>query len=695
MLNDALKEEIQTAYTALLDQQNFRPRQCQKNMIAEIARTLGSVNEEPNKICVIEAGTGTGKTIAYALAAIPIAKHLKKKIVLATATVALQEQIVFQDFPSIKQYSGLDFSFAMAKGRRRYLCLSRLDLALQDSGVTSKSLTLFGESTTDDDFGYIYQDMIDQLSRGNWDGDRDNWPDEIDPLAWSRVSTDHAQCTQRQCSHYDNCYFYRARESIHRADCIVTNQDLVLADLMMGGGAVLPVPEETIYIFDECHHLPDKAGNHFSYSLALYATRGWLLQLPTLLDMVMEDIASPNGERFAALPDKVDEAVRSLDIVAKELMLLRDDADITDDGWRWRFEHGRVPDQLGQTAVSLAIAIRRLVELFESIEPTIENTLENRSGLERETAEQWLAVVSATSDRLRAAAALLENYAASEHDPPYARWIRFLSAVQREGMEIQLNSHPVSVAKEMSKRLWERCAGAVLTSATISVGGDFSVYQAKTGIDADQSFISLPSPFRFQEQATLVIPPMDNDPSNAELHTLELAAIIPRRLVDEQSAMVLFTSWRQMLRVYEDLDEKFQRRVLKQGDLAKQEILKRHRELVDDGGTSCIFGLASFAEGVDLPGNYCRHVIIAKLPFSVPDDPVEATLSEWIESRGGNPFYDLMLPNAALRVIQAAGRLLRTETDSGTVTILDRRLLTKSYGKVILNALPPFRREFH
>ena len=150
-----------------------------------------------------------------------------------------------------------------------------------------------------------------------------------------------------------------------------------------------------------------------------------------------------------------------------------------------------------------------------------------------------------------------------------------------------------------------------------------------------------------------------------------------------------------MLRVYEDLDEKFQRRVLKQGDLAKQEILKRHRELVDDGGTSCIFGLASFAEGVDLPGNYCRHVIIAKLPFSVPDDPVEATLSEWIESRGGNPFYDLMLPNAALRVIQAAGRLLRTETDSGTVTILDRRLLTKSYGKVILNALPPFRHEFH
>ncbi len=150
-----------------------------------------------------------------------------------------------------------------------------------------------------------------------------------------------------------------------------------------------------------------------------------------------------------------------------------------------------------------------------------------------------------------------------------------------------------------------------------------------------------------------------------------------------------------MLRVLDDVDEDFRKRVLVQGDLAKHEILTRHRKRIDDNESSCIFGLASFAEGVDLPGDYCRHVVIAKLPFSVPDDPVDATLSEWIESRGGNSFYDLMLPNAALRVVQAAGRLLRTETDSGSVSILDRRLLTKPYGKLLINALPPFRREFH
>ena len=147
MLNDALKEEIQTAYSGLLEQQNFRPRQCQKTMIAEIARTLAPVNDEPNRICVVEAGTGTGKTIAYALASIPIARQLKKKIVVATATVALQEQIVYQDLPAIRLHSGLDFSFALAKGRRRYLCLSRLDLALQESGATSQSFALFNDDT--------------------------------------------------------------------------------------------------------------------------------------------------------------------------------------------------------------------------------------------------------------------------------------------------------------------------------------------------------------------------------------------------------------------------------------------------------------------------------------------------------------------------------------------------------------------
>lgn len=698
MLNDSLKEEIQTAYSHLLEQKGYKPRRCQKSMIAEIARTLGGVTEEPGQICVVEAGTGTGKTMAYAVAAIPIAKQLKKKIVIATATVALQEQIVYQDLPDIRTHSGLDFSFTLAKGRRRYLCLSRLDLALQESGSANQTLSFFedglpGSSSRSDDS--LYQEMINGLGHGNWDGDRDNWPEEIDPVAWSRVSTDHAQCTQRQCSHYENCYFYRARENVHRVDCIVTNQDLLLADLMMGGGAVLPDPEDTIYIVDECHHLPEKAGNHFSHTLSVYGTRSWLLGLPASLETAAGHIPAIPQDLVKAFERQVEAVAGMLEDAGAMLQPFRDEADVIDEGWRYRFSEGRVTPELADLSRLLAGGFSKLNEYPERLVPVIEKTLEDTAPADRDQVEFWLSMVSAMVDRLIAATALWRNYGEVSLDPPYARWLKFSQGGQIEGMELQLSSHPVSVADELNERLWSRCAGAVLTSATISVGGDFSAYRRKTGIDGSQAFVSLPSPFRFQEQAVLRVPMMNTDPGDADAHTEELGSVLPGLLEEDRGALVLFTSWRQMLRVYDDLDPDFRDRVLMQGELSKQEILKRHRQRVDDGGFSCIFGLASFAEGVDLPGVYCCHVVIAKLPFSVPDDPVDATLSEWVVQRGGNAFYDLMLPNAALRVVQAAGRLLRTETDSGTVSLLDRRVLSKPYGRIILDALPPFRRELH
>jgi ATP-dependent DNA helicase DinG len=296
MLNDTLKEEIQTAYSRLLDEKGYRARHCQKTMIAEIARTLGELPEAEHNVCVVEAGTGTGKTLAYAVSAIPIAKQQKKKVVIATATVALQEQIVYQDLPDIRTHADLDFSFALAKGRRRYLCLARLDMALQDSPNQSLALFSDADASGGSEFdSHLYERMLNALGHGEWDGDRDSWPDEVEAPSWARISTDHSQCTGRQCSHYENCYFYKARESIHRVDCIVTNQDLVLSDLMMGGGAVLPEPADTIYIFDEGHHLPEKAGNHFAHTLAIYGTRNWLLQVPTTMKLAVAELPERAG----------------------------------------------------------------------------------------------------------------------------------------------------------------------------------------------------------------------------------------------------------------------------------------------------------------------------------------------------------------------------------------------------------------
>jgi ATP-dependent DNA helicase DinG len=168
---------------------------------------------------------------------------------------------------------------------------------------------------------------------------------------------------------------------------------------------------------------------------------------------------------------------------------------------------------------------------------------------------------------------------------------------------------------------------------------------------------------------------------------------LPRLLDAREGSLVLFSSRRQMLEVFQGIDGGLRELVLMQGDYSKQEILRRHREAIDAGGGSVIFGLASFAEGVDLPGDYCRHVVIAKIPFAVPDSPLEAALAEWVEAQGRNAFMEISVPDAALRLVQASGRLLRTEQDSGRVTLMDRRILTRRYGRAILDSLPPYRRE--
>ena len=213
----------------------------------------------------------------------------------------------------------------------------------------------------------------------------------------------------------------------------------------------------------------------------------------------------------------------------------------------------------------------------------------------------------------------------------------------------------------------------------------------RAGTPNDATYTVVPSPFNY-EAGELIVPAMSSEPNNADAHTEELIELIPEILAEDKGGLVLFSSRRQMENVFEGLPLKWQRIVLCQNDYSKQELLRRHKEQIDKGEQSVLFGLASFAEGVDLPGDYCSHVVIAKIPFSVPDQPVESALSEWIEMRGGNPFMDISVPDASLRLVQASGRLLRTESDRGKVTLLDRRIVSKRYGRALLDSLPPFRR---
>ncbi len=695
-LSEQLKTEIQEAYTRLLDAKGYKARYCQKLMIAEIARTLGGIETDedgqrlsPVNSCVVEAGTGTGKTIAYAIAALPVAKAAGKKLVISTATVALQEQVTYQDLPDIRKHANLDVTFALAKGRRRYLCLARLDQTLQQTEELDQSFALFADEEGDLDRS-LYQTMLDRLGRGEWNGDRDDWPDELRNQTWTPISTDHSRCTGRQCSHYDNCIFYRAREQIHRVDCIVANHDLVLADLMMGGGAVLPALEDTIYIFDEGHHLPDKATNHFSSFLQLHSTQQWLEQLPASVHQLEAGVA---GIVSKSVSGDVERSIVDTMALLNEMRLLVQDFEEDASGGdrpTFRFQMGIIPQEIRDLSVQLAHRFEQLSGLFTGIKDNLDGHFQDDRGTDEE--EYFLAMVSGISTRMEASVRLWMLFSKSDSTDraPNARWLVF---VPEETLEIQFHVSPISVSDVLQELLWERSFGVVVTSATLSVGGDFSRFKNRSGIHPDSQFVTLPSPFNFQEQGVLRIPAMSMDPSEPDAHTTEIASMIPELVRNERASLVLFTSWRQLLGVMSLLDEEFSTRVLRQGVLTRSEIMRTHRERIDQGESSCIFGLASFAEGIDLPGEYCNHVVICKIPFAVPDDPVGATLAEWIESQGGNSFEEVMLPDAALRMVQACGRLLRTESDYGSVTILDRRLVTKRYGSRLQNALPPFRRE--
>ncbi len=704
MLSDTLKDSIREAYKGIVESKSLSPRWGQRQMIAEIANTLARALPDQagtagSPFCVIEAGTGTGKTIAYAVAGIPMAQAMGKRFVVATATVALQEQFVFKDLPDIRLHSGLDFSFALAKGRRRYVCLSKLDKLLA-SDRADNTLALYPDEMAPDDREAGQQEylaMVDALGRGEWDGDRDNWPQALEEPLWFAVTTDHNQCSGRKCPNISQCSFFKARENLQNADVIVANHDLVLADLALGGGAILPAPEDSIYVFDEGHHLPDKALNHFAGFCRLHTTIQWLQESKKLIGQGAATLAAFDDLQamLERLPGELDELVNAHQVAEQQVASLFDGADLGEgnDDVVLRLEHGLVPESLQSVSRTLGELFSLLITDLARLEKRLQDAMEGEvAGFDRGEAETWHLHVGAMLGRAENTAALWQQYAVSGEgeDPPTARWITLLQTGGQYGFDLRCS--PILATNILRDVLWERACAVVVTSATLTALSSFERFILRSGVPEDSNFKVVASPFDYAG-ATFRVPPMDCDPSDSEAHTAALVAQLPELLAESPGSLVLFSSRRQMLDVYAGLAGTLGERLLMQGDYSKQEILRRHREAIDAGNESIIFGLASFAEGVDLPGDYCTQVVIAKIPFAVPDSPLEAALSEWVEQQGRNPFMEISVPDAALRLVQAAGRLLRTESDSGTVTLMDRRVVSRRYGRAILDSLPPFRRQ--
>lgn len=705
MISDQVKRDIQSYYSQFLQNRNLKPRYGQKLMIAEIAKTFSSIelddegkrtSEQP-PLCVIEAGTGTGKTIAYLVAVLPIAKALDKQVVIATATVALQEQIMFKDIPELQANTEMDFSCLLAKGRGRYLCLSKLENLLKLNSSQEAMLDLYGLELEDPSQldKQLYQDMQAALADKSWQGDRDDWPETLDNQQWRAVSVEHGQCSGNRCSNYKNCYFFKSRQMLQQSDCIIANQDLVLADLSLGGGAILPPPADVIYIFDEAHHLPVKGLSHFSHFVQLRSSLNWLDQSKKLFVRLQQQA----GFELKALFEKADAAALEARHKLNEAFLLfeqfySEQTQTDSKQSQYTFDKGVIDAELREMCGILYLCFSQFSQVLDKILTRIRQCMENQGGeIDSALAESWYPGLGSIQTRCEASLMLWFNYANQDTEQalPQARWLSFTH--NQDQLEISLSCSPILAAEALTEKLWDECFAAVLTSATLSALNSFDFLSMRTGLPEGSHFCRIGSPFKFSEAGVLFIPEKGFDGGDSSVHTQAIIACLPDLLAADKGALVLFSSRRQMLEVLEGLNADFRNEILSQDDYPKQQLITLHKAAIDKGERSIIFGLASMSEGIDLPDAYCTHVVIAKLPFPVPDDPIDVTLGQWLKDQGLNPFTEIAIPETAMKLVQASGRLLRSETDSGKISILDERLLNRRYGAAILEALPPYRRE--
>jgi len=709
MLSAEHKALIQDSYRNFTAREGFRPRYGQRLMIAEIAKYLGSISKNSEGLrksdpatCVVEAGTGTGKTLGYCIASLPMAIAQDKKLVISTATTALQDQILSKDLPELAKHSGIEFSYALAKGRGRYVCLSKLEQRIESFSADENTATIpLFLLDQDDEEGLSEEQLQSFLTRyasGAWDGDRDTLEDQIEQRAWSQLTADNQQCSNRRCSYFSSCPYYEARNRWDEADVLVANHDLILADLALGGGVILPAPEQSVYVFDEAHHLPDKALNHFMVSSGLKACENWLKSLTKSLAEMLPAIhaghfVASNIEQLSPVAIALQQ---KLDLFYQNLVtgLQWDHEDGANES-RYRFQDGIIDEALREQAYNIKLDFASLCRLLDEIRSELNKSVDEKSdcGLDKEEAEQWFPVVGSHFNRADGHYALWQFYAKElkDGDAPDARW-----ATMREyenGAEVYLFGSPLSAGGLLNAALWKKAYGAVLTSATLTALGRFDHLKYKAGLPEPSVYHRVPSPFDFATAGVLRVPAMTSLPNHAQAHTDEIIDKLEDLIGEHKAVLMLFSSRKQMNDVFFGVDRTLREHILTQDDMGKQELLQTHKKRIDQGKTSILFGLASLAEGIDLPGDYLTHVLIAKIPFAVPNDPLEQAIAEWIESQGRNPFMEISVPEASLRLIQACGRLIRTEKDHGQITILDQRLISKRYGKLLLDALPPYRRQ--
>ena len=679
----------------------FRSRAGQREMAQHIASKLSSVtlgeHPEPDKaITVIQAGTGVGKSAAYLATTVAMALSLKTRVVISTATVALQEQLMTKDLPALAAVLESPFVFALAKGRGRYVCKLKLERLAGPGAQDGGDLFEADEDTPPPRAAYarqlqgedpeerrmkLYESLADALASGHWDGDRDQLAAQPEGRDWSAVAAERHTCTARHCPRFQQCSYYNARTKLAEAQVIVANHDLVLASL---GMKALPELDKCLVVFDEGHHLPAVALDQFASSMDLSGLR-WLDKLPKVLHEVSEKIQVELAQDVATLSQQLKAALHDLGRLVMDLL------NVTSSGYDavHRFKNGVLPDALTDPmtliqghAAGLSKALEALgaeVKLRAREDPTQAVSCSLLYAKLGQMAPKLGSVVNTSSLLL-------------VHGPqPLAKWLK--SDTSSGLVFLTAHACPIVPGDLLRQSLWSQVRGAVVTSASLTSCGSFDYFLQEAGLvnNPHVSTLAVASPFNYKTQGELIVVETAADPKNAEAYTLEMVGELLSDLSQiEHGALVLFTSRVQMKAALDALGTTLQECVLVQGQMARGRLLATHQARVEAGLPSVIFGLQSFGEGLDLPGQLCETVFIAKLPFSPPSDPVEEARSEWLKSVGRDPFSELVVPATGIKLLQWTGRAIRTEDDHATVICYDRRLLRQSYGRRMLQGLPPY-----
>ena len=686
-LTEDVKTAIRDAYAKLqANTPGFSTRRSQSQMIGVVSRALGT-----GGVGVVEAPTGVGKSLGYLTAGVPIALASKKKLVVSTGTVALQSQLVERDIPNFLKATGLQATVALAKGRTRDLC-TRNAAEAQGEGAQD---SMFGEEVLlhDRPLAPIEMDMAGKLvrefSEGRWNGDLDNAPENVSPGLRMRITTPASGCAGRRCAYSAQCPVLRARSEVRDAQIVVTNHALLLSALSIGesdnGQPLIAPPGDMLLVLDEGHHIGNVAIDQGAASLPLddMARRTGRLQI-----IIAAAYRAVDKDKIGnLLPNE------AIEVAARVSKLLKAFANGIAQVWTpatdereplWRAANGRLPEAWKQPVEELADETRSLLNWATAATSLVAKAKPEDAGHERLQRSLGMA-----QEMIQQQYDLWAGWRREDKDgqPPMARWI----TLSRDGEHV-LHCSPVSAAAVLRKLLWDEVDSVLMTSATLTGGGDFQSLAIDNGIPEEAEMVSLASPFDLPNQAQLVVPPFPVTPDDRERHPKEVAKYLAAELDWDKGSIVLFTSRWKMEKVAELMPASLRKKVLVQGESAKQKMIDEHLRRTAAGEGSVLFGLNSFGEGLDLPGEACTTVVITQVPFAVPTDPQTSTLSEWFESRGLNSFNLIAIPHALRTLTQFAGRLIRTSTDSGRVIILDSRLLSRRYGKRIIDALPPFKR---